>query len=52
MRQDLSGYALEVIERLWKSDRFGGHRVVSEYLQDWVLFYSIRTKVKKGEQNQ
>jgi hypothetical protein len=52
VRQDLTGHTLEVIERLWKSDRFGGHRVVSEYLQDWVLFYSIRTKVKRVEQNQ
>jgi hypothetical protein len=34
VRQDLTDYALEVIERLWKSDRFGGHRTVSEYLLD------------------
>lgn len=52
MGRDLTGLTLEVIERPWKVDRFGGRRAVSEYLIDQVYFISIRTEAKKDEQNQ
>lgn len=50
--QDLTGHTLEVIERSWKSDRFGGRRSVGKNLIGQAYFISIRAKTKKGGQNQ
>lgn len=49
MGQGLTGSTLEVIERSWKFDRFGGHRKANENLRDPVLFFTDSHKRLKRE---
>jgi len=46
--QGLTGRTLEVIERSWKFDRFGGRRTVNEYLQDPLYFFTDVHEGLKG----
>ena len=41
--QDMISQALEVIERPWMVDCFGGHRVVDEFLRDPVFIFNWLT---------
>jgi hypothetical protein len=47
--QGLTGFTLEVIERSWKFDRFGGRRTANEYLRDPVFFFIDLHKGQKGK---
>jgi hypothetical protein len=46
--QDLVGQTLEVIERPWKSDRFGGRRSVGKNLIGQAYFINDSRQGHKG----
>jgi len=48
VRQGLAGHALKVIERPWKSDRFGGRRILDKSLRGPVLLFTDLHKDHKG----
>jgi hypothetical protein len=48
VRQGRAGRALEVVKRPWKIDRFGGRRMLNEFLRGPVRFFTELHKGHKG----